>query len=194
MRSHLVFATLAAAFLAPAAAAQENWAGLPIAPGNGNTTLGPGPGIPKTTLFGGEGVLVSCFSTGGFPTGIPCPQGTVQSAYVPLSEFARSSTVVGLSERVNALDGEVASVAAGLQGLTQQVDGLNKSVALSSALDIMLPVNGEQNRLGLQVTDIAGENGLGLSYSHVSGNIDVGVSLAAVGPERAGKVGIGFSW
>lgn len=195
MRNHLVMAMLAAACLAPAAVAQEDWSGVPIAPGNGRITSEPGTvRTPKPALFGGEHILVTCHNVASFPTAASCPEGVQQDAFVPLSEFARSSTVLGLSQRVDGVEASFASAMGSLQGLAQQVDGLNKSVALSSALDIVLPVNGHQNRLGFQATDIAGENGLGLSYAHASGNFDIGLSVAAVGPEQAGKVGIGFSW
>lgn len=189
------------------ACAQENWAGVTIPNGNGWIITNTGPNQPKTQLNGSEAINASCFSVASFPTGSKCPSGIQQDAFIPLSEFARSSTVEKLRDQIAALSVpsvDFTQLQNSLNGLRDDVDVLSalpadftqlqNSLALASALDIVLPPDGQSNRLGFSVSHVADRQAVGLSYGHVSGDFDFGASVAFTEGDVAGKVAAGYSW
>jgi hypothetical protein len=176
MHATKLFGLLAVGLVSAAPAFAEDWAGTPVPAGQGriNTLVNP-TSTPKTSLYGGEGVLVGCdFGAAAFGLYSKCPNpNESHQAVIPLSAFAQASTVDQLNGRI---------------------DDLGDGVALAGALDIVLPPNGQSNRFGVTVSEVESRQAYGVSYARVQGNFDIGVSFAATGNNSGGKAGAGFSW
>lgn len=81
-------------------------------------------------------------------------------------------------------------------GLSAQFnEKIEVASAVMSALDIQLPVDRNQNRLGLTSGAFGDEQAFGVSYARVQGRFDVGLAYAqGDGGRYAGKVSVGVSW
>jgi hypothetical protein len=172
------------------ASAAENWSGVPIPYGQSQIVVPGAPFIPRTSTTNQEYILSQC---GGGVPGIGCPIGVSYAyGYVPITAFARSSTVESLSGTVAGLGADVARLQAALgDPLTKRIF---RGVALASALDFQSPAPGASNRLGGAVTTTHGQVAGAVSFTRQQGKFDLSAGAAFTSKDVLGKAAAGFSW
>lgn len=118
MKLHLAICTAVAAFCSSTTDAQEKWAGTPVPPAVGSAGI----------VSGTEYVTANCNLRA--PGNFRCADDpdTVRTVFIPLSEFARSSTVVALGDAVAGFQGQLAGVNTRLTSLEELVDSRSTAV------------------------------------------------------------------
>jgi hypothetical protein len=172
------------------AVAAENWSGGPVAFGQESIVAPDFPVIPKTSTTNNEYILTQC---GSYDPALHCALGVEDAvAFVPITAFARSSTVEALSGTVAGLSFDVARLQTAMgDPLTKR---LFRGVALASALDFQSPAPGASNRLGGAVTTTHGQVAGSVAFTHRQGKFDVSAGAAFTSTDVLGKAAAGFSW
>jgi hypothetical protein len=188
--SIIIAAACALAACATGASAAENWSGGPVGFGQAQVVAPGQPVIPKTSTTNSDYVLTECDNN--LP-GVACPLGTSFGyAFVPITAFARSSSVESVSADVAAIGADVARLQAAMgDPLTRR---LFRGVALASALDFQSPAPGKSNRLGGAVTTTHGQVAGSVTYTRLQGDFDMSAGAAFTSTDVLGKAAAGFSW
>ena len=131
---------LAAALLALAGAAQaEDWTGAPVAEGTQRLNSSDQQ-VPKTMATNQEYVGTLCQN---LDPNLPCASGVnYANAQIPITAFARSTSVDALRQDVGALNAALSQMG------VDDSRRIFRAVALASALDFQSPAPGSSNRLG----------------------------------------------
>jgi hypothetical protein len=174
----------------PNASAGEDWSGVPVGYGQSQVVAPGDPVIPKTSTTNADHVLTWCDSS---VAGIGCPLGISSAyAYVPITAFARSSTVEALGGEVAGLGADVARLQAAIgDPLTRR---LFRGVALASALDFQSPAAGKSNRIGGAMATTHGQLAGALTFTHRQGRLDVSFGGAFTSTDILAKAAVGLSW
>jgi hypothetical protein len=208
-------AALVSGLLASVAAA-DDWSGVGL-DGGWYRDRNDGTLSPISNLIGNEGVVVNCSSStfvaageGAFDN---CPASEGASLmWVPISAFARTSTVQALTGRVSAVEsglGAIGTLSAQLGALSTHLSALAayvpaiqqqmeqttwRGAAMAAALDSVGPAAGKRNRLGTNAATVNGETAVALNYVYAGDTMDVSAGVAYSEGEAISKVGVGISW
>ncbi len=125
-----------------------------------------------------------------------CPPGVVGARYsIPISNFARSSSVDALEAQIGAMSSELNAIAAYVPAIQQQMEETAwRGAAMAAALDSVGPAAGKRNRVGTNAATVNGETAVALNYVYAGDTMDVSAGVAYSEGEAISKVGVGISW
>lgn len=136
------------------------------------------------------------------------PDPTAPSGYqaiefrVPISEFARASTVSDFSARMTSAEAQLTAIQDGVSELAAYVpiaigdlqQEARAGAAMAASLETVAPAAGSKNRLGFNSATYNGETAVSMSYVRQEGRVDISAGVAISGDETLVKGGVGFSW
>ncbi len=213
----LAIRTLAALLALSSTAVAEDWTGVSPSPSP------PGfddqypwwfqPNYNSAPLRGGEGVYVRCSYGMEYTAPELCSSDDDISSsigrLVPLTAFARSSTVTALGASVSALSARISGAEAQLVAIQNSVAGFEAFIpealentrreavegsATAAAMTTVAPADGKANRIGFNTATYNGSTAVAVSYSRAAGDVDFNVGVAMAGDNAMVKAGAGFSW
>lgn len=177
------------------AKAQTSWTGYtPPTPGLVNVpgVLG---GLPYTSLTGNEYVQLQCGIFGNLSP-FPCPNGgTSGSMYIPISAFARSSDLAGVSDLEARFNERLEDLASASEAMEARLnERFENNLAASSSISFIAPSEGATNRLGFSATSVGDSTGVSVSYFRRIDGADIAFGAGRAGSSTAFKASVGFSW
>ena len=167
-----IFATVAV-FGTTAAAAQEEWRGAPVLPAVGSAGV----------VSGSEYVTASCNLRA--PGNYRCADApnAVREVYIPLSSFARSSSVEAVENAVAGLQGQIA----GLDSRVSAIEAFNPRRGIAAAVAVgnaPMPSSSGRTSYDFNLATFRGHEALGGSLKYRLGTVEpmaVSVGFAAGG-------------
>lgn len=182
--------TLGNPFTVPLSASDVTLSTCPgICSASGQITV-PNVGLVSLVSVGGGTINASSFA----------PTGSVANLQSSLTQYGTqlasvNDSLAGLQSSFAATFQQINVIAQQLKANTQALsDRTADYAAMASAMQIMAPVNGLENRVGFNAGTAGGHQAVSLSYVRVIGDMDFQVAGAVAGSRSAGHVGLGISW
>lgn len=196
----------------------DDWGGVPVSSNvlNGVILNGPNAGQPTgqsgalavtAPLQTGASIVITCPNNCPISGGPVLPAGNginyqvtgLQYATLSLSNFARSDTVSNLATQVSALSDMVKSQ---ITGINNEIAALDKGLrnqssdlsAMAATLHGMAPLDGKDNRLGMDFATVNGRQAAAINYTRVVNQMDLNAGVAWASNNAMAHMGIGVSW